>query len=147
MRGHLAGNCRLAWSNDDRRDETLTRRADWRTARRLQNPPRLDRQNGLLKQLTKALLERALLAELTEHLGHGRTRWKSTRLATLATGAAKSHSKATLSDFGDFGELPIEIPRDRIGTFEPPLNTQAPDAGAALMTRYCRSMLRGMTVR
>ncbi|WP_210543601.1 TolC family protein [Rhodoferax sp. PAMC 29310] len=28
VNGYLAGNCCLAWSRDDRRDETLTRRAD-----------------------------------------------------------------------------------------------------------------------
>ena len=35
-------------------------------------PEDLIGQNGLLKQLTKALVERALQAELTDHLGHGK---------------------------------------------------------------------------
>jgi putative transposase len=33
-------------------------------------PEDLIGENGLLKQLTKALVERALQAEMTEHLGH-----------------------------------------------------------------------------
>ena len=35
-------------------------------------PEDLIGQNGLLKQLTKALVELALQAELTHHLGHGK---------------------------------------------------------------------------
>ena len=35
-------------------------------------PEDLIGQNGILKQLTKALVERALQAELTDHLGHGK---------------------------------------------------------------------------
>jgi len=37
-----------------------------------QKPEDLIGENGLLKQLTKALVERALEAEMTEHLGHAR---------------------------------------------------------------------------
>jgi transposase-like protein len=36
----------------------------------IKKPENLIRENGLLKQLTKALVERALQAEMTEHLGH-----------------------------------------------------------------------------
>ena len=35
-----------------------------------QKPEDLIGENGLLKQLTKKLVERALQAEMTEHLGH-----------------------------------------------------------------------------
>ena len=85
-------------------------------------PQDLIGQNGLLKQLTKALVERALQAELTEHLGHG----KNQVVINEAGNTRNGRSKKTLK--GDFGELPIEIPRDRAGTFEPQLITQAPDA-------------------
>ena len=37
-------------------------------------PEDLIGENGLLKQLTKLLVEKALDAELAEHLGHGKTR-------------------------------------------------------------------------
>ena len=76
-------------------------------------PEDLIGQNGLLKQLTKALVERALQAEMTDHLGHG----KNQLVANEAGNTRNGRSKKTLK--GDFGELPIEIPRDRAGTFEP----------------------------
>jgi putative transposase len=70
-------------------------------------------QEGILKQLTKALVERALQAEITDNLGHG----KSQVVANEAGNTRNGRSKKTLR--GDFGEPPIEIPRDRAGTFEP----------------------------
>jgi putative transposase len=59
------------------------------------NPEDLLGENGLLKQLTKQLLERAMQAELTHQLGYAKK--------------VKSSS----------GELEIEVPRDRQGEFEP----------------------------
>ena len=75
-------------------------------------------QNGLLKQLTKALVERAVQAELTDHLGHD----KNQLVANKAGNTRNGRSQKTLK--GDFGSLPIEIPRDRAGTFEPQLITK-----------------------
>lgn len=67
-------------------------------------------QNGLLKQLTKALVEWALQGEKTEHLGHGRDQL----VANEADNTRNGRSRKTLR--GDFGSQPIEIPRDRAGT-------------------------------
>lgn len=78
-------------------------------------PEDLIGENGLLKQLTKAVVEKALQVELTEHLGHERHE-------TITNGARSSRngsSQKTLK--GDFGELPINVPRDRHGSFEPQL--------------------------
>ena len=80
-------------------------------------PEDLIGQNGLLKPLTKALVERALQAELTDHLGH----YKNQFVANEAGNTRNGRSKKTLK--GDLGELPIEIPRDRAGTFEPQIIT------------------------
>jgi putative transposase len=44
-------------------------------------------ENGLLKQLTKAIPERALQAELTDHLGLKNTIPQDTTAATAVTGA------------------------------------------------------------
>jgi len=46
--------------------------------------------DGLLRQLTKTVLETALDQELTEHLGMRRTARSSTRPGTSATGPAKT---------------------------------------------------------
>ena len=72
-------------------------------------------ENGILKQLTKAIVERALQAELAEHLGHG----KHEAVANANGNTRNGSSAKTLK--GDFGALPIEIPRDRDGSFEPQL--------------------------
>ena len=77
-----------------------------------QKPEDLIGANGLLKQLTKALVERALEAEMTEHLGHA----KHEPVTNPARNTRNGKSPKTLK--GDFGELPIEIPRDRHGSFE-----------------------------
>ncbi|WP_157009235.1 IS256 family transposase [Agromyces laixinhei] len=71
--------------------------------------------DGLLKQFTKNVLETALHEEMTEHLGHekhraepggeGRNVRNGTRPKTVLTEAT--------------GEVTIEVPRDRAGTFEP----------------------------
>ena len=81
-------------------------------------PEDLIGEQGLLKQLTKALVERALQAEMVEHLGHG----KNEPVANAAGNARNGRSRKTLK--GDFGELPIDIPRDRQSSFEPQLITK-----------------------
>lgn len=63
-------------------------------------PEDLIGENGLLKQLTKLLVERALAAEMAEHLGHG----KHEPVANPAGNTRNGKSRKTLK--GDFGELP-----------------------------------------
>ncbi len=65
--------------------------------------------------VTKLLVEKALDAELTEHLGHERHE----TVANPGGNTRNGKSKKTLK--GEFGELPIEVPRDRHGSFEPQL--------------------------
>ena len=52
-------------------------------------------------------------ARLTEHLGHD----KSGAVTNRTSNTRNGHSAKTLQ--GDFGELPLDIPRDRQGAFEP----------------------------
>jgi len=78
-------------------------------------PEDLIDENGLLKLLTKLLVERALGAEMSEHLGHH----KNAPVTNTDGKARNDKGKRTLK--GKFGELPINIPRDRQGTFEPQL--------------------------
>jgi putative transposase len=96
-------------------------------------PEDLIGENGLLKQLTKRLVERALQAEMAEHLGHA----KNDSVANATGNTRNGKSKKTLK--GEFGELPIEIPRDRHGSFEPQLICpNIKPAGLVLMRRSCR---------
>lgn len=66
---------------------------------------------GLLNQLTRNVLETALEAELTEHLGH--EHGQTPIAANMRNG---TRSKTVLTEIGP-GE--IEVPRDRDGSFEP----------------------------
>src|SRR5437667_7977406 len=78
-----------------------------------QKPEDLIGENGLLKQLTKALVERALNTELTHHLGYEKNDADGRGSGNSRNGA----SRKTVT--GDFGEVEIEVPRDRVGDFEP----------------------------
>jgi len=78
-------------------------------------PEDLIGENGLLKQLTKALVERALDAEMEAHLGHA----KNDAVNNPAGNTRNGKSSKTLK--GEFGEPLIEIPHDRNGSFEPQL--------------------------
>ena len=79
-------------------------------------PEDLIGENGILKQLTKAIVERALQAELATHLGHN----KHGAVANETGNTRNGSSAKTLK--GDFGALPID------------------PAGPASTTRYCRFM-------
>jgi putative transposase len=76
-------------------------------------PEDLIGENGLLNQLTKQLLERAMGAELTEHVGYE----KHDPVDRNSGNSRNGTSAKTLK--GNFGTMPIEVPRDRNGTFEP----------------------------
>jgi putative transposase len=104
-------------------------------------PDDLIGENGLLKQLTKALIERALQAEMTEHLGHD----KHATVSNLTGNARNGKSSKTLK--GEFGELPIEIPRDREGNFEPQLISKHQTRWTGFDDKIISLYSRGMTVR
>src|SRR6266481_4200233 len=72
-------------------------------------PEDLIGENGLLKQLTKRLLERAMAAELTEHVGYE----KHDPGGHNSGNSRNGKSGKTLK--GSFGTMPIEVPRDRNG--------------------------------
>jgi putative transposase len=69
---------------------------------------------GLLKQLTKTVLETALNEELTEHLGHEKHGPAAGESGNIRNG---TRPKTVLTEAS--GEIGIEVPRDRAGTFEP----------------------------
>ncbi len=104
-------------------------------------PEDLIGENGLLKQLTKLLVEKALDAELTEHLGHDRHE----TVANASGNTRNGKSKKTLK--GEFGELPIEVPRDRKGTFEPQIIPKHQTRWAGFDDKIISLYARGMTVR
>src|SRR5215470_7963059 len=70
--------------------------------------------DGLLKQLTKTVLETALREELTGHLGHDKHGRADPESGNIRNG---TRPKTVLTESS--GEVQIEVPRDRAGTFEP----------------------------
>src|SRR5215510_8866197 len=70
-------------------------------------------EDGLLKQLTKAILERAMQAEMTEHLGYA----KHDPAGKNTGNSRNGNSSKTLK--GEMGRFEIEVPRDRNSSFEP----------------------------
>ena len=104
-------------------------------------PEDLIGENGLLKQLTKMLVERALEVEMTDHLGHDKNGAVSNDSANTRNG----HSGKTLK--GDFGALPIDIPRDRQGTFEPQIIAKHQTRWSGFDDKIISLYARGLSVR
>lgn len=104
-------------------------------------PEDLIGQNGLLKQLTKRLVERALEAEMAQHLGHA----KSKSVSHASGNTRNGKSKKTLK--GEFGELPIEVPRDRHASFEPQIIPKHQTRWAGFDEKILSLYARGMSVR
>jgi putative transposase len=78
-------------------------------------PEDLMGNEGIFKQLSKALIERCLSAELNTHLEEERSNPEPETPRNRRNG----HSKKTIK--GEFGTSEVAIPRDRNGAFEPQL--------------------------
>ncbi|MFQ5486299.1 MAG: IS256 family transposase [Desulfobacterales bacterium] len=98
-------------------------------------------EHGILKQLTKAVVERALEAEMEHHLGHGRHE----PVGNASGNTRNGYSRKTLK--GEFGEMPIDIPRDRDGDFEPRLIGKHQTRWSGFDDKIISLYARGMTVR
>jgi transposase-like protein len=70
--------------------------------------------DGLLKQLTKTVLETALNEEMTDHLGYEKHDPPGAGTGNIRNGA---RAKTVLTD--TTGAVEIDVPRDRAATFEP----------------------------
>jgi putative transposase len=106
-----------------------------------QNPEDLLGEHGILKQLTKALLERALNAEMTTHLGHDHGGNVSNEAGNKRNGT----SRKTVQ--GEFGSLELSIPRDREGSFEPQLVKKHQTRMRGLDTKIVALYAKGMSTR
>lgn len=104
-------------------------------------PEDLMGEEGILKQLTKALMERALGAELTYHLGYAKGEGKEEKRSNIRNGTSKK--RVVTKD----GEVDLEIPRDRDGTFDPLLVPKNQRRFEGFDERIIALYARGMTVR
>ena len=98
-------------------------------------------KDGLLKQLTKRLAERAMQAELSDHLGYDKHAIDGRGTGNSRNGFSK---KKVLFDSG---EVEIEIPRDRNGEFEPELIPKGRRRLAGFDDQVIALYARGMTTR
>ena len=97
--------------------------------------------NGLLSQITKALLERMLAGELTHHLGYGKH-----EPALAGNGNTRNGSSRKLLK-SQSGEIEIAVPRDRNGTFEPQVVRKHQTRWDGLDRQIVSLYARGLTVR
>ena len=96
---------------------------------------------GLLKQLTAALVGKALSAEMTEHLGYEKHEPAGRGSGNSRNGTSDKTLKT------ESGEMPIEVPRDRNGSFEPQLVKKHQTHFDGFDEKIISMYARGMTVR
>jgi putative transposase len=104
-------------------------------------PEDLIGENGLLKRLTKKLVEGALGAELTHHLGYAKHDGVGQGSGNSRNGASGKTLK------GDFGEVEIEVPRDRNGSFEPKIVGKHQRRFTGFDDKILSMYARGMSTR
>ena len=105
------------------------------------NPQDILAEDGVLKQLTKAVIERCLETELDTHLGYAKHARKGNANGNMRNG----YSQKTLK--GEQGHLEIEMPRDRQGTFEPQLVKKGQTRLEGFDDKILAMDARGMTTR
>jgi putative transposase len=104
-------------------------------------PEDLIGENGLLKQLTKKLLERAMQAEITEHLGYEKNAPSGKNSGNSRNGIYKKNIK------GEFGNLDVAVPRDRNASFEPIILPKGESRFTGFDDKIISMYARGMTTR
>src|SRR3954466_2596311 len=97
--------------------------------------------DGLLGQLTRRLLERALEAEITEHLGY-----PAGHAPAGGAGNARNGRPAK-TVLADQGPVRVRAPRDRKGTFEPQIVGKRQTRWVGFDEKVIALYARGLTVR
>ncbi|HEY5988957.1 MAG TPA: IS256 family transposase [Streptosporangiaceae bacterium] len=102
---------------------------------------RLTGPGGFLSELVRAVLERGLQAELTEHLGYGKH-------DPAGNGSGNSRNGATPKTVQtEVGPIDVKVPRDRAGTFTPMLVPKNARRLGGLPDVIISLYAGGMTVR
>ena len=98
-------------------------------------------EGGLLRQLTKSLVERALEGEMTDHLGYP----KHSPIGKTTSNSRNGKTSKTIK--GKNGEMTITVPRDRDGQFEPQLIPKHQRRFDGFDDKIIAMYSRGMTTR
>ena len=96
---------------------------------------------GLVAQFTKAVVERAMQGEMTEHLGYAKHDPAGAKSGNSRNGVTQK----TL--IGDFGEVEIATPRDRNGEFEPQIVRKNQTRWTGFDDKVLSMYARGMSTR
>ncbi|MGL4742796.1 MAG: transposase, partial [Dermatophilaceae bacterium] len=98
--------------------------------------------DGLLKTITATVLEAALEEEMTEHVGHEKHHAPAGGADNVRNG---TRPKTVLTDAA--GQVEIEVPRDRAGTFEPVIvkkrQRRLTDVDAVAISLYAKGLTTG----
>jgi len=100
-------------------------------------PEDITGDDGLLKQLTKAVLERALESELTHELGYKKNYPEGRNNGNSRNGKSSKTLKT------DHGDLELSVPRDRNSEFEP----QIVKKGQRRFTGFDDKILLGLSLK
>jgi putative transposase len=98
-------------------------------------------EGGLIKQLTKAIIERCLETELEAHLGYPKHGRRETSTGNARNGTSRKKLKGTQ------GEIEIALPRDRQASFEPQLVQKHQTRLEGFEDKILSLYARGMTTR
>jgi putative transposase len=104
-------------------------------------PDDLTGKDGILKQLTARLVERAMQVEMTDHLGYEKHDPKGRGTPNSRNGTTTKTLKT------DHGPMEIEVPRDRDGSFDPQLVKKRQTRFTGFDEKILGMYARGMTVR
>jgi len=106
----------------------------------VENPQDLMGEDGLLKELKKALLERAMNAELEDHLGYA----KNDPVGRNGGNSRNGHGRKTI--IGEDGEMEISTPRDRDATFQPQIIKKGQRRFEGFDDKIISMYARGMSI-
>jgi len=98
-------------------------------------------EDGLLKQLTKRVAERALDAEMDHHLGYQKNDPAGNNTGNSRNGKSSKKVRSV------HGEIDLDIPRDRNGKFDPKLVRKGEKQLNGFDDRVISLYARGMTTR
>jgi len=102
-------------------------------------PEDLIGENGILKELTKALIEKVLHGELTHHLGYEKHKKSDEKNSRNGTSLKRVKNKS--------GEISINVPRDRESTFSPQFISKHQRRFDGFDDKIISMYARGMSVR
>jgi putative transposase len=105
------------------------------------DPEDLFGKDGIFKELKKRLIEKAMDAEITHHLGYEKHSPSGKNTGNSRNGKSPKTIKS------DSGEIPIVVPRDRNGSFEPRIVKKNQTRFDGFDEKIISMYARGMTTR